>query len=342
MARCAIVSFRLGHTDGVSIVAATWGRALRALGFDVTTVAGAGRVDTVVPELGIGASGEPDPRQLTEALQRADLVIAENILSIPMNLPASRALARVLHGRPAVLHHHDPPWQRERYAHITELPPRDPAWRHVTINELTRAQFAERGLDATTIYNAFDVDEAPGDRAGARKMLGIGAGERVVLHPVRAIARKNVGAAIALAESLGAIYWISGPIEEGYDEEFYALVRRARCRVIHEDFRDRAGMYAAADIVAFPSLWEGFGNPPIEAAIHRRPAAVSHYPVAAELRRLGFRWFEPDDAAPIERWLRRPDDNLLDHNQAIARRHFSFDRLVGELRTLLGEAGWLP
>ena len=49
----------------------------------------------------------------------------------------------VLRGRPAILHHHDLPWQRARFAHIIELPPDDPAWRHVTINDLTRPQLAE-------------------------------------------------------------------------------------------------------------------------------------------------------------------------------------------------------
>jgi hypothetical protein len=87
---------------------------------------------------------------LHAALADVDLVVVENLLSIPLNLPASRALAEVLRGRPAILHHHDPSWQRERFVHITELPPRDKAWRHVTINKLTQRQMAERGIEATT------------------------------------------------------------------------------------------------------------------------------------------------------------------------------------------------
>ena len=48
------------------------------------------------------------------------------------------------------------------------------------------------------------------------------------------------------------------------------------------------------------------------------------------------------DALPVvAAWLGAPDVSLLDHNQAVARRHFSLDRLVERLGALLREAGWL-
>jgi glycosyltransferase involved in cell wall biosynthesis len=201
---------------------------------------------------------------------------------------------------------------------------------------------AERGFDATTIYNAFDVYAPLGDRAATRAAFAIADDERLVIHPVRAIARKNIPKAIELAEALDATYWLLGVTEENYDAELARILARARTRVIHRSSHDRAGFYAAADIVAFPSTWEGFGNPPIEAAIFRRPVAVGHYPVAAELQALGFRWFDPDDVDALRGWFDHADQSLLDHNQQLARRHFSFASLRAELRSLLAGAGWLP
>ena len=64
MAMCAIVSFRLGRADGVSVVAATWRRALADLGFSIRTVAGDGPVDVTVPGLAIDAASAPTKAEL--------------------------------------------------------------------------------------------------------------------------------------------------------------------------------------------------------------------------------------------------------------------------------------
>jgi mannosylglucosylglycerate synthase len=342
MSVCAIVSFRLGLADGVSIVAETWRRALVGLGYDPVTVAGEGPVDRTVAGLAIGATEPPSTSELEAALADADLVVVENLLTIPMNLPASRALAPVLRGRPAVLHHHDPPWQRARYADVTELPPTDPAWRHVTVNELTRRELAERDIHAVTIYNGFDPDPPRGDRDRTRARLEVAPDELLVVHPVRAIARKRIPAAIALCEALGATYWLVGPPEEGYGAELERTVAAATCRVIRDQSFHAPDFYAAADAVVFPSEWEGFGNPPVEAATYRLPAAVGDYPVADELRGLGFEWFATDDPEPLRAFLASPDTALLDHNQEVVRTHLSIEVMTERIGRLLADAGLLP
>ena len=121
----ALVSFRLGGGDGVSIEAAKWAAALGSLGWRVVTVAGAGPVDTRLEGLAMDAAAPPTRRELSDALAPADLVVVENLCSLPLNPAAAALVAEVCAGRPTVLHHHDLAWQRPHLAHLP-APPDDP------------------------------------------------------------------------------------------------------------------------------------------------------------------------------------------------------------------------
>ncbi len=337
-----IVSFRLGGADGVSIEAAKWAAALGFLGWEVCTVAGSGPVDTLIPGLSMSSSEPPSRDDVEDALAPADLVVVENLCSLPLNPEASAVVARVCAGRPALLHHHDLPWQRPHLVHLPR-PPDDPAWAHVAINELSRAELAARGIAATTVYNAFDPEPVPGARAATRAALGVDDRTSLLLQPTRALARKNVPGAIALCEEVGGTYWLLGPAEDGYGPELARLLAAARCPVVHGAPPGGCSVgdaYSACDAVLLPSFWEGFGNPSVESATHRRPLAIGPYPVAKELAAFGFRWFDASDPDALGAWLRRPDEELLEHNHRVAATHFNLADLPGRLaRVLAGIPG---
>jgi glycosyltransferase involved in cell wall biosynthesis len=330
----------------VAIEAAKWAGALQSLGFTIVTVAGDGPVDHRLPGLAIGADDPPTADELDSALAGADLVVVENLCSLPLNPAAAAVTARVLANRPALLHHHDLPWQRPQFADDPP-PPDDRRWTHVTINQLSRRQLAEVGIDATTIYNSFDPEAPDPDRDRTRRRqvrqsLGLGDDQRLVLQPTRALPRKNVAGGMEVAERLEAVYWLLGPAEDGYGPELDRLVAGASSPVIHRWPGDVPpggvlAAYSACDVVALPSTWEGFGNPSVESAIHRRPLAIGPYPVATELAAFGFRWFGLEEMEELGIWLDAPDPGLLDHNFEVATSHFSVDDLPDRIGKALPE-----
>ncbi len=350
----AFISFRLGGTDGVAIEAGKWAQALAALGFETRRIAGEiaenpAPGDVVIPGLAIGAEAAPDPDGLVAAIANADLLIVENLLSLPLNLPAARALTDALTtwGGRVLLHHHDLAWQRDHLRHIAELPPRLPGAVHVTINNLSRSELAQREVTAHTIRNCFDLDAPTGDRPATRARLGVAADDIVVLQPTRAIERKGVPRALGLTHSLSDLlpdrtvrYWLAGEIEEGYGPVLDDLLGGARVPVLRDRSPRMADMYAACDLVAFPSTWEGFGNPIIESVWARRPLVVGHYPVLDELLAYGFRFLDVDDPGGVAEWLRDPDPTVYDENLAIARKHFSLEALVDQLHCVFQKVGW--
>jgi len=342
----ALLSFRLGGSDGVAIEAAKWEGALSTLGFTTFTVAGDGPADRVLPGLAMGAAEPPTRSELASTLEDADVVVVENLCSLPLNPGAASAVAATLAGRPAVLHHHDLPWQRSQFLDHPP-PPVDRRWSQVTINELSRRQLADRGIAATTIYNAFAVGEGtsgrpddPSRRTQVRKALGVGDDQRLVLQPTRAIPRKNVGGGIEVAVELDAVFWLLGAAEDGYGPELDALIDHADCPVVLGAPGGHVAIgvhdaYEASDVVTLPSTWEGFGNPTIESVVHRRPLAVGPYPVARELEAFGFEWFALDEMDRLARWLDRPDQGLLDRNTAVASAHFSLRDLPAKIAAVL-------
>ena len=370
MAVASIVSFRLGGPDGVSVQAATWGRALERLGYSLRRVAGEltdgpRPGDVVVPGLAVAAEAVPGPGgqrpaapegpnadQLRAALARSAVVVVENVLSLPLHLEAARVLTAVLAELPpeirVLLHHHDFAWQRPETRSITELPPPLPRAVHITINDFSRRELAERGIEAVTVRNAFDLDAPQGLRTETREALGAGSDDVLVLQPTRAIARKNIPAALRLAEGLAARlarpvrYWLPGPAEDGYAATLAEVLAATTVPVL----RTHPGAlgltmgdaYAACDLVTFPSTGgEGFGQPVIESVWADRPLAVLRYPALEEILALGFSFLAADDPDAVADALRHPDAHAptAARNRRLAEAHFSMAALERSLDALL-------
>jgi len=354
MARqAAIVSYRLGGRDGVSVEAGKWAWALRELGYEVRRVAGeiedtGAPDDVVVDDLRIDATTAPDPAAVADGLAGAELIVVENLCSLPLNPLAARATASAAaaSGARVVFHHHDLPWQRRNLTHQeTEFPPRVPDAVHVTINLRSRRELQARGFSAHTIHNYFDLDPAPGDRDATRAAFGFGPDDLVVFQPARAIERKNVPGGVRFATRLTPLiadrtvrYWLSGPAEDGYAPALARVLERATVPVTIGRAPSAADAYAASDVVVFPSTWEGFGNPTIESIAARRPLAAFSYPVLAEIVATGVRFFSVDEPADTARFLAQTDANreqYLDVNLRRARLSYSIDELPGAIEAIL-------
>ncbi len=350
------LSYRLGGADGVAVEARKWEWALRELGFTVRRVAGelddAGRDDDLaLPFLAIdppdGTMAAPD--QLREALAGTDLVIVENLCSLPINPDASGLAATVLeqHDGRVVFHHHDLPWQRAGLPTPPNVPPHRANSLHVTINDHSRVQLENRGFDAVTLRNAFDLDPERGDRDRTRAEFGFAPTDVVLLQPTRAIPRKNIPGAIAFAEELARRepdrdlkLWITGPAEDGYDDVFARLVAESGVPVTVGRATSASDAYAAADLILFPSTWEGFGNPVIESIAHRRAIAVGNYPVLDELRGFGVHLLSIDDVDGVSAWLRAPDPAVLEANVERVRPHCSLPDLPRRIGDVFATTGW--
>ncbi|MFN8402619.1 MAG: hypothetical protein U0V48_03570 [Anaerolineales bacterium] len=156
---------------------------------------------------------------LYEFARRFDLeiLIVENALTIPLNLPLGLAITEFIAetGYPVIAHHHDFYWERQRFQVncvgdylAAAFPPTLPSIRHVVINSIQAQQIASRyGLAARVIPNVMDFDSPPPASDSysetVRADFGIHDGEYFFLQPTRVIQRKGIEHAIELMRRLG-------------------------------------------------------------------------------------------------------------------------------------------
>lgn len=259
-----------------------------------------------------------------------DVLVAENIFAIPMNLPLSMAMRRVIveHNIPCLSHDHDFYWERDRYA-ITSVddilmstfPPNLPGITHAVINTQAQRALAERGVESHYLPNIFDYATPPDGidnyNADLRKELGIKPGELFFLQPTRVVHRKKIERAIELIARLSDLpikLYITHHAEYDtldYLGDLFALAARQRVQLNYipnrfapmrtpgEGIRKVYSLWDAyihADFVTYPSGYEGFGNALLETLYFRKPLLVNRYQVYKDdLEPLGIKAVTIDD-----------------------------------------------
>lgn len=313
--------------------------------------------------------------------QQIELLVVENAWAIPMHLPLGVALRRLVEqmGLPAIGHHHDYWWERGRFAtcvvpEVLEqaFPPDLPGIRHVSINSIAAGQLRRRrGIASSVIPNVFDFSHGrprphPAVRRQLRSELGMGQRGLLVVQPTRVVPRKGIELAIDLVGRLRdrhAVLLITSPAgDEGLDYlvELERLSESAGVRLRYAadrfapDLEGKAvrpahslhDAYLAADLITYPSLYEGYGNALVEAIFYGKPVVVNRYSVYdADIRPLGFRFIEidgaitPDTVRDVHAALADPRRQaaVARRNFELGRRHLSYDVLQRRLRRFIGK-----
>lgn len=262
---------------------------------------------------------ESSTAQLKRALQdflgefHIDVLVAENVFALPLNLPLSMALRRVIAETeiPTIAHNHDFYWERERFSPtsvddilVSTFPPKLPSVRQVVINTQAQRALDERGFESALVPNVFDFARpasGPDDyNADLRSELGLSEGDLFFLQPTRVVRRKGIKMAIELVRRLAdlSVKLIITHHAEfdtlDYLEEIQAVA--ARCHVdlrylpVRFEPQRRPGegvkktyslwdAYIHADFVTYPSLYEGFGNALLETLYFHKPMLVNRYAV---------------------------------------------------------------
>jgi len=409
--KIGIAATRLAGVDGVTFETAKWEAALVKMGHQLRMCAG--EVDalrnlarlvppmhfTYPPAARVTAAAfdpESDPDAVRHEIDRLadqllpvlidwatvnrlDAIIIENAWAIPMQLPLGVALRRLVQERelPAIGHHHDYWWERERFASCVvpevldeAFPPNLPWVRHVSINSLAAESLRERrGLDSMVVPNVFDFDQprprrSPAVRRRLPQELGMNEKGLLVVQPTRVVPRKGIELAIELVGRLGdpdAVLLITSPAgDEGLDYlvqlERFAERHKVRLAYAADRFApDLEGKpigpahslhdaYLAADLITYPSLYEGFGNALLEALFYGVPVVVNRYPVyVADIAPLGLKLVEIEgeitDAtvSEVRSLLGSPDRIRANarHNFEIAQKHLGYGVLRRKLGRLL-------
>jgi len=190
---------------------------------------------------------------------------------------------------------------------------------HVVINSMAQKEMARRcSRSAAIIPNVLDFETpAPGVddyNRDLRREIGLAESDWLILQPTRVVQRKGIEHAIELVRRLNdprAKLVISHPAGDEGNAYMQMLADRIEDAKIDVLFiAERVGetrgttaggkkiytlfdIYPHADLVTYPSHYEGFGNAFLEAIYFGKPVVVNTYAVyARDIDPLGFKTIE--------------------------------------------------
>ncbi|MBU0676813.1 MAG: glycosyltransferase family 4 protein [Verrucomicrobia bacterium] len=354
-----------GHPENIWINEQIWGKNHRSS--KVT-----GRIQALTGYL---------KNTLYEFVQKFDITVLvfENAMTIPMHVPLGIACTEFINESsiPAIAHHHDFYWERPRFSVNAihdyldmAFPPRHPGLQHVVINESAREELSWRkGVHSILVPNVLDFETPPLEAdpytEDIRNELGLTPDDIMILQPTRVVPRKGIEHAISLVEMLGDPKYKLVISHEAGDEGMEYLdhirnmaddagidIRFVSTRIGEFRQLDSEGrkvytlwdLYPHADLVTYPSLYEGFGNAFLEAVYFKVPVLVNRYSIfTRDIEPKGFRVPIMDGILTrktVEQVRQVLDDpalrqEMVDHNYALAKRFFSYSVLRRSLRTLI-------
>lgn len=312
---------------------------------------------------------------------KIDILIVENALTIPMHIPLGLAITNFLAETctPTVAHHHDFYWERSRFLVSAArdlldmcFPPSLPNIQHAVINTAARDELAWRkGLAAVIVPNVLDYENPPQfseeKLAKTRKTMGIQRGDILILQPTRVVPRKGIEQAITVVARLkdprcklvishesgdeGSVYIRALQELAGDSHVDLRFIETTIPRFFHGLYQPRENntvslwdVYPCADLVTYPSLYEGFGNAFLEAFYFKKPVLINRYTIwIQDIEPKGFQTISMDGYVTnelVEKVRHILNDEvarreMTEHNYKVATRYFSYAVLRRRLRSLI-------
>lgn len=406
------ISTRIAGTDGVSLELEKWADVLRRNNFNCFYFAGLldrpAKYSFLVEEAHFEHpeirkinqecfGHRKRPREMSELIQglkdylkekiyqfveefEIDLIIPENALTIPMNIPLGLAISEFVAENcfPTIAHHHDFYWERDRFLiNAVEdylqsaFPPVLHPIQHVVINSLASEQLSHRkGVSNTIIPNVYDFDSPPPPSPDhnckeLRTIIGLDEDDVFVLQPTRIVPRKWIERSIEIVYRMQlknpklVISHAAGDEGSEYADRIKEYAEHWNVELVTIDNIigpkrgvDKNGqkiftigdVYQCADLITYPSGYEGFGNAFLEAIYFRKPLVANRYTIyiadiePREFEVISFDGFVTTKTiTQIQEVLSNENlrKRMLDRNYELARKYFSYRFLEHSLLHLI-------